>query len=148
VSRIIEEYSDFDSRKRNLANRDKVWKLEKEKYFEENKSEYSDLVRCVFIKYSDLHKEIDDYFNQVCRKFPDFGKFAETALYFAFVRKMEEKYFNVEFIPKLCNNLTIDEIKIKKLMYLFVFSFFHILFIILRIFIKFGSISSSFHQLF
>jgi hypothetical protein len=74
VSMVIEEYIDSEARNKSLVFRNKIAKLEKEKHFEEDKGEYSELVRKVFIKYVNLHKKIDNYFNQTCKHFPGFGE--------------------------------------------------------------------------
>jgi hypothetical protein len=65
-----------------------------------------------------LHEETDNYFNKVVKNFPKLGEIVVTVLYFAFVRKMEEEeYFNVDFIPGLCNNLTINQLLVRKEVY-------------------------------
>jgi hypothetical protein len=118
VSTAIEEYIDSDFRNKNLEFRNKLAELERGKYFDLYKEEYSDFLSIVWRKYKNLHEETDNYFNKIVKKFPGFGEFAETALYFAFVKKMEEEgYFNVDFIPGLCSNLTINQLLIRKEVY-------------------------------
>jgi hypothetical protein len=118
TSTAIEEYISSELRNNSQIFNNKIIDLEKEKYFEAYKEEHSELVKKVFTKYPDLHKEINKYFNQNNMKFPGFGEFIETTLYFAFVRKMEEEeYFNVDFVPGLCNNLTINQLIVRKEVY-------------------------------
>jgi hypothetical protein len=69
VSTAIEEYFDSESRNKKLAFRNKIAELEKEKYFEDNKGEYSELERKVFVKYADLHEVMDITLIKLVRNF-------------------------------------------------------------------------------
>jgi hypothetical protein len=117
ASTKIEEYIDSELRNNKVISFNKIIELEKEKYFDIYKKEYSELVRKVFSKYPVLHNQTNRFFTQGSRKHPGFGEFAETALYFAFVRKIKKKYFNIEFILGLCNNLTVNQLILRKEVY-------------------------------
>jgi hypothetical protein len=60
----LESYIESESRNRILKYREKAINLERERYFELYREEYSDLLAIIWRKYKDLHIEVNSYFKK------------------------------------------------------------------------------------
>jgi hypothetical protein len=91
---------------------------DKEEFFDLYKGEFYLLVRVALMNYPNLLKETNNFFAKRIKRQPGSGEFDETLMYFAFIKKMEEEnYFNTNFIPGLCRDLTVNQLEIRKDVY-------------------------------
>jgi hypothetical protein len=115
TSTIIDKYLSNEIKNYDEKYFKKKMGSDKQQYFDLYKAEYYLLQRAAIMDYSNIYNETKNFFFSKMRRIPFSGEFDETLLYFAFVKKMEEeKYFNTNFIPGLCRDLTVQQLETRK----------------------------------